>query len=213
MTAFVISSSIAAILPLFAAVFGRTALVAMCATSMSMTAIFGGYVIDFIGWPISRGNAPYAAALSCMAIYIVRAGDSRYVARAVQVVFVCMITVTAWLGISDMLGDRVSRYALRVSGVSYLAFAAASFAMAYVLLGSKKPAGAGFLVAAMCAGEIVDGIVFFPLAFAGEMYASDILDLTLSGTAIKCSIHVAMWPLLAAFKPQTEFKFQNDSSI
>lgn len=182
-------------------IVGVVALAAMCMTRLPLMA---DIPVDIFGLRSNFGNLLYAPVLFCSALASVRFGRAAAHKGFVALFTVTMCSVIVLMAASELPlpeGGVLANFrtlvpaASRVAAASFLAFIFSN-EVCILIAARNRP------VLAQIAGQLVDSIIFFPMAF-WNVPNFDLLTAAVGGLAIKCGIAVLTWPLFFRAKPAT----------
>lgn len=168
---------------------GVTGLYVVSAVCMALLAVRADVAISIFGLKSNFGNLLYAPVLFGTA-YGVLCYGSAIGWKQVKCVFFGLIPALAIsvVASANVTGDPPRDATLRVIVPSLLAF---TIANAIVILTARKTRSG---VLAQLAGQTVDSVIFFPLAYGG-VAGFPLLSTMVSGLLIKGAIVIMTWPL------------------
>ncbi|HTK60043.1 MAG TPA: queuosine precursor transporter [Candidatus Baltobacteraceae bacterium] len=196
---------------------GKEWLILTVPVNLILIGVLGAKVIMIFGLTTNATNAIYAAVFLAIQLLVERYGRKEGV-RATQVGFAAMVTFAFMAEATQLqIGTGSPADAAiatlfglvpRIAGASILAFLAAQLVNVELYDSMRARTGRRYLwvrsFMATVAGQLVDSVLFFFLAFSGTMPPDILLETMIIGFLIKTAVGVLGIPLLYATRPKIE---------
>ena len=198
---------------------GKERLYSAIIVFLILVATMGSKIITVFGYHTNAGNIFYASVFLATYFLIERFGKKEGI-RSIWVGIICVMAFSILVKLSVMLSSPSEYYstnqsfAAAFSPVSRLAFASL-FAYTisqnvnvhfYIYL-KKRIDGRYLWLRANVSNaiaQIVDSIIFFTIAFSGAGYSLNVLEIMLTGIAIKIAFMMLASPILYLNRIETD---------
>lgn len=169
--------------------------------NMCLIAVFAQRHLDFFGFSSNIGNVFYAAvffAFSLAAYHKDEFMEKLHAIFGTVLIFALMGQVIQALPVHNQeVADALSVVTgttIRIATASFLAFYVSN-GINYVILNMNKLALWHRKLIGNFTGQLVDSLIFFPVAFAGVLPAETVFGFTVSGLVIKVFLNAVDTPI------------------
>lgn len=187
--------------------YGFKHLTAVVVVNLILIALFSQKEIHLLGFTSNVGNIFYAAIFTAFSLMALKYPVKNFF-QIVSVAFLkylFFIALFFWaiklptvLG-NELVGVRLEyifSQSIRVFMASFLAFFLSNFVNMFLISKSFKNDVVWSKILGNVTGQIVDSVIFFPLAFWGVLTANEIYSFLLGGLLIKLFLNIVDTPFV-----------------